>query len=73
MQTNIDDVRARIMALESASVFDERGWQMALADLAAHGRVSALSDAQRRMATARRNQQIDILCDDAIFFEMVME
>lgn len=51
--TNIDDVRARIMALEFAAMFDERAWQMALADLAE--RPSALADAQRRMETAKRN------------------
>lgn len=54
-QSNIDDVRARIMALESASVFDERAWQEALADLAAQQRPSALADAERRMATAQKN------------------
>lgn len=53
VQTNVDDVRARIMALEDASAFDERAWQMVLADLAAQGRVSALADAERRMETAR--------------------
>ena len=55
--TNIDDVRARIMELESATVFDDRAWQMVLADLRAAGRVSALADAQRRMETAKGNAQ----------------
>ena len=56
-QSNIDDVRARIMALESANVFDKRAWQMVLADLTAQERPSALADAERRMATAKQNSQ----------------
>jgi hypothetical protein len=55
--TNIDPIRARIMGLESATVFDDRAWQEVLADLRAAGRVSALADAERRMATARQNAQ----------------
>jgi len=57
MQTNIDDVRARIMELESAPVFDDRAWQEVFADLRAAGRVSALGDATRRMETAKQNSQ----------------
>lgn len=54
-QSNIDNVRMRIMALESATVFDNLAWQCVFADLRAAGRLSALSDAERRMETARTN------------------
>jgi hypothetical protein len=54
--TNIDDVRARIMELESADVYDDQAWQRVLADLRAAGRVSAVADAERRMETAKSNQ-----------------
>ncbi|MBI5951881.1 MAG: hypothetical protein HY865_09505 [Chloroflexi bacterium] len=54
-QSNIDDVRARIMALESATMFDQRAWEMVFADLRAAGRMSALADAERRMETAKGN------------------
>lgn len=54
-QSNIDDVRARIMKLEVATVFDDHAWQCVFADLRAAGRLSALADAERRMETARTN------------------
>jgi len=53
---NIDDVRDRIVQLESAEVFDEDAWLAVLADLRSAGRVAGLADAQRRMETARENQ-----------------
>lgn len=56
MQTNIDDVRAEIMRLESAPHFDADAWSRVLADLSTAGRFSALADATRRMETARSNQ-----------------
>lgn len=58
MQTNIDTIRAKIMSLEVAPIFDQDAWEMALADLRAAGRLSALADAERRMETARCNQQM---------------
>ena len=58
--TNIDIVRARIMELESAAVFDQRAWEMVFADLRAAGRLSALADAERRMETARDNAKVII-------------
>lgn len=63
IQTNIDNVRAEIMALESATVFDDQAWQRVLADLRAAGRVSALADAERRMETARGNQIMHVMTD----------
>lgn len=56
--SNIDDVRARLMALENAEIFDAMAWSQVLADLAAAGRLSALADAERRMETARGNQSL---------------
>ena len=58
--TNIDEVRARIMELESAAVFYDRAWQEVLADLRTAGRMSALADAERRMETAKGNQSAAI-------------
>jgi hypothetical protein len=55
VQTNIDDVRARIMELESATVFDQRAWARVL--IALTDRPNARADAQRRMATARSNSE----------------
>jgi hypothetical protein len=54
--SNIDDVRERIMQLESAAVFDQTAWWQVLADLSAAGRVAGLEDAKRRMETAKENQ-----------------
>lgn len=54
VMTNIDDVRARIMELESAAVFDQRAWALVL--MALSDRPSARADAARRMATAKQNQ-----------------
>ena len=56
MTTNIDDVRARIMALESAAEFDQRAWALVL--MALGDRPSARADAARRMATAKGNQRM---------------
>lgn len=53
---NIDDVRAEIMRLESAPVFDAVAWAKVLADMESQGRVAGLADARRRMETARANQ-----------------
>ena len=58
MNSNIDEIRDRIMALECAEVFDEGAWGMVIADLRAAGRLSALADAERRMATARSNARV---------------
>lgn len=63
MQTNIDDIRAEIMRLENAKVFDQRVWDRVLADLRAAGRVSAAADASRRMETARHNQPMHVSID----------
>jgi hypothetical protein len=59
-KSNVDDVRARIMGLECATVFDAQAWQEVLAGLAAQERPSALADARRRMATAQTNQSIPV-------------
>ena len=56
--TNIDDVRARIMELESAAVYDDQAWQRVLADLRATGRVSAMADAERRMQWAKGKKPV---------------
>ena len=63
MQTNIDEIRDRIMRLESAPTFDQLAWDMVLADLRAAGRLSALSDAERRMDTAMRYQPMHVRTD----------
>jgi len=60
MQTNIDDVRAEIMRLESAPIFDQLAWDKVLADLRAADRLSALADAERRMETARENARVHL-------------
>ena len=59
--SNIDDVRGRIMQLESAAVFDQTAWRQVLADLSAAGRVAGLEDAKRRMETAKSNQPALVL------------
>lgn len=58
--TNIDGVRAQIMELESAVMYDDQAWQRVLADLRAAGRVSAAADAARRMQTAKINQSVPV-------------
>jgi len=63
--TNIDDVRARIMELESADVYDDQSWQRVMADLRAAGRISGLADAERRMATAKGNQSAPVAVETA--------
>lgn len=63
---NIDDVRAEIMRLESAPVFDAVAWAKVLADMDSQGRVAGLADARRRMETARENQivvGVDLVSD----------
>lgn len=65
---NIDDVRAEIMRLESAPVFDVVAWAKVLADMESQGRVAGLADARRRMETAREDQ---ISVADAAFVESV--
>jgi len=52
--SNVDDVRARIMELESADVYDHQAWFQVL--VALNGRPSAQADAVRRMETAKCNQ-----------------
>lgn len=54
--SNIDNVRAEIMRLETAPHFDADAWSRVLADLESACRVSTLADAKRRMETARSNQ-----------------
>lgn len=54
-QSNIDDVRARIMELESAAVFDQRAWADVL--IALTDRPNARADAARRMETVKQNAQ----------------
>lgn len=63
MQTNIDEIRERIMRLEDALTFDQLAWDMVLADLRAAGRLSALADAERRMDTAKRYQPMHVRTD----------
>lgn len=53
---NIDPIRARIMELESATVFDQRAWAEVL--IALTDRPNARADAARRMETAKENQLI---------------
>jgi len=60
-------VRARIMALESDTVFDDRAWQEIFADLRAAGRMSALADAERRMQTAKKNAGCFVSQDHRIY------
>lgn len=57
-QSNMDDVRARIMALESATVFDQRAWAQVL--IALRDRPNARADVARRMATAQKNQSMPV-------------
>lgn len=53
MQSNIDDIRAEIMRLESEPVFDQRAWAAVLAQLS--NSPSRRQDAVRRMMTAKQN------------------
>jgi hypothetical protein len=53
LQTNIDDVRAEIMRLENAKVFDQRAWAAVLMQLS--NSPSRRQDAVRRMMTAKQN------------------
>ncbi len=55
LKTNIDTLRATIMQLEAAPVFEPEAWERVLADLRAQGRTNALPDATRRMRTAWHN------------------
>lgn len=52
--SNIDDVRAEIMRLESAPTFDAAAWSRVLAAMS--DRPAGLVDAKRRMETAQHNQ-----------------
>ncbi len=71
MQTNIDDIRYRIMRLESAPTFDPMAWSKVLADLS--DRPAGLEDAKRRMATASRNQLMRVSTDLGMGGEDVIE
>lgn len=55
MLTNIDPVRAEIMRLENAEIFDQSVWAQVL--IALSDRPNARADAARRMETAKRNAQ----------------
>ena len=61
MQTNIDDIRAEIMRLESAPAFDLMAWSKVLADMS--DRPAGLADAKRRMETARLNKPMRVCTD----------
>lgn len=61
MQTNIDDIRAEIMRLESAPTFDSMAWSKVLAELS--DRPAGLVDAKRRMETAMHNQPMHVSTD----------
>lgn len=52
---NIDDVRAEIIRLENAEMFEQAAWDRVQRALIEQDRPAALADAQRRMATARGN------------------
>lgn len=64
-RSNIDPVRAEIMRLEQADVFDSNAWGRVLVAMADQGRVAGLADAQRRMESARGRQAILIGVDRA--------
>lgn len=51
--SNIDDVRAEIMRLENAKVFDQRAWAAVLGQLS--NSPCRRQDAVRRMMTAKQN------------------
>jgi len=61
MQTNMDDIRAEIMRLEDAKVFDPMAWSKVLAGLSE--RPAGLADAKRRRETAMRNQPLHVRTD----------
>jgi hypothetical protein len=63
MMTNIDLVRARIMELESAAVFDQRAWAEVL--IALTDRPNARANAARRMETAKQNASLFVGVDPA--------
>lgn len=66
-KTNIDDMRARIMELENAKIFDSGAWANVLSKLA--DRPAAMADAQRRMQTAMMNAQAVVIYQDAVAVE----
>jgi len=53
LRSNIDDVRAEIMRLENAPVFDQRAWAAVLGQLSNFP--SRRQDTVRRMVTAKQN------------------
>lgn len=67
---NLDDVRMRIMELENSPIFDALEWSKVLADLEAAGRECALSDARRRMMTAKQNAKVVVEYSAGMPFQM---
>lgn len=61
LRTNIDDIRAEIMRLESAPTFDPMAWSRVLADMS--DRPAGLADTKRRMETVMRNQPMHVRTD----------
>ena len=61
LQTNIDDIRAEIMRLESAPTYDPMAWSRVLAGLS--DRPAGLADAKRRMETAKHKHHIHVNTD----------
>ena len=59
--TNIDDVRAEIMRLDVAEMFDQAAWDRVQVALIEQDRPAALADAQRRMDMARLNAAVYII------------
>jgi hypothetical protein len=57
---NIDLIRAEIMRLENATVFLRAPWDRVIAELVYTRQLGRLSDALRRMETARKNQRVSV-------------
>ncbi len=60
MQTNIGDIRANIMRLESEQVFKGSAWMDVIEKLRVLNRPAAIADVERRMETARQNCNCEI-------------
>ena len=62
--TNVDVVRAEIMRLERAEMFDQRAWALVL--MALRDRPCARANAVRRMETAKLNALVVVVNEPTV-------
>lgn len=70
VQGFVDPIRAEIMRLEQAEVFDPIAWDVVFAELRSQGRTAGYEDAWRRMRTAMENAK-DFLPDPVLVAPVV--